>query len=299
MRCVIPSDARNPGSLFHADTKTSKRNVSELFLVVDNDCNTGKEVRPVACNVELVVHGSVRDEYAERENKVVVGTDDAVLVHGGVARGDVFFDDFFGFFLEVVEGVGIEVVVCPARNDETDVCRGVVIELVAFAVFLVPADGIKAGCVMLECLLSAAKVDVVAGLFGADVVGVRVHKFIGADELFTDGSGLSYAVRRLTVDRVGFVFPVGEGRFTTGLCVVAFAVADDEHSLFIAADALENVSDVSESVGVKGDVGDRGFNAARIEFCGSCRGTGLGWRNVCGRAGFTDRSCGGAGVCVS
>ena len=185
--------------LFHADTKTSERNVSDLVLVVDNDGNAGKEVRPVARDMVFVIYGTVRDEYAEWEHKVVMGADDSVLVHGCVARGDVFLDDFFGFFLEVVEGVGIEVVVCPARNYETNVCCGVFVETVTFFIFLVPADGIKAGCVVRERLLPAAKIDVVAGLFSADVVRVRVHKFFGADEFFTDGSGLPYAVRRLTV----------------------------------------------------------------------------------------------------
>jgi len=75
-------------------------------------------------------------------------------------------------------------------------------------------------------------------------------------------------------------------------------MADDEHCLFVAADAFECVGNVGKSVGVKGNVDNRSFNATRIELGGSCRGTGLSRRNFYGRTGFSDWSCGGAGDCV-
>jgi len=274
MRCVIPSDARNPGSLFRADAKTSERNVSDLVLVVDDDGDAGQEVRPVSGSwvVESVVHGAVGGEYAEWEHEVIVGADDAVLVHGGVARGDVLLDDFFGFFLEVVEGVGIEIVVCPTCNHETDVLGGVIIEVVTFLVLLVPADGIKGRRVVRERGLAAAEVDVEAGLFGTDVVRVRVHEFFGADKLLTHGASLPYAVSGFAIDGIRFVFPVGEGCFAAGLGVIAFAVADDEHCLFVATDALEYVGDVGKADGIEGDCGNRRFDASRVSFgCGSRR----------------------------
>ena len=121
-----------------------------------------------------------------------------------------------------------------------------------------------------------------------------------AYELLTDGDGLADAVRRLTVDGVRFAFPIGERRFLAGLTVVAFAVANDENGLFVAADALEGVGDVGESNGIDGDVGDRSFNSSRVEriFLRGCGRAGFGRRNACfGRAGNVARNdC--AGVCV-
>ena len=144
--------------------------------------------------MESVIHGSVRSEYGEREYEVVVRTNDAELVHGGVIRSDVRLDDFFGFFLQVVEGVGVEVVVSPACNDETDVRGGIFVEFITVLVFFEPADGVVVCRVVGECCLSATLVDVEASLFGTEVLGMRICEFVGAHEFFTDGDCLPYAV---------------------------------------------------------------------------------------------------------
>jgi len=200
--------------------------------------------------VESVIDGAVRGENGERENEVIVGADDAELVHGSIVRCDMRLYDFFGFFLEVVECVGVKVVISPTGNDETNILGGVIVKVIAFLVFLEPADGINFRRVVRECLLPTSLCDIEAGLLRADIFGVRVCKFISADELFANGYGLANAIGWLSVDGVRLVFPVGERCFFTRLTVVAFAVADDENGFFVAADALEHVCNVCKADGV-------------------------------------------------
>ena len=115
-------------NLFSSDTKSFERHVPDLVLVVDDDGNAREEVRPVSRSwiVESEIHRSVRGENGEGEDEVIVGANDAELVHGSVVRCNLCFDDFFGSFLQIVEGVCVKIVVGPACNNETDVLGGVV-----------------------------------------------------------------------------------------------------------------------------------------------------------------------------
>ena len=201
--------------------------------------------------MESVIDGAVRGENGERENEVIVGADDAELVHGSVVRCDMRLYDFFGFFLEVVECVGVKVVISPTCNHEADVRRRIFVVTVTFLVLFVPADGVNFRGIMREGGLTAALCDVETSLLCAEVLGVRVGEFVCADELLTDGNGLSYPISWLSADGIRlFVFPVGERCFFTRLTVVAFAVADDENGFFVAADALEHVCNVCKADGV-------------------------------------------------
>ena len=116
-----------------------------MVLVVDDDGNAREEVRPVSRSwiVESEIHRSVRAENGEGEDEVIVGANDAELVHGSVVRCDMRLDDFVRFFCQIVECVGVKIVVGPACNNETDVLGGVFVLFIAFLVFLVPADGIN------------------------------------------------------------------------------------------------------------------------------------------------------------
>ena len=195
--------------------------------------------------VESEIHRSVRGENGEGEDEVIVGANDAELVHRCIVRCDMRLDDFVRFFSQIVECIGVKIVIGPACNNETDVLGGVFVIFIAFLVFLVPADGINFRRIVRECLLPTSLCNIEAGLFRANVFGVRVCKFVCADELFTDGDGLANAIGWLTGDGIWFTNPVGKRSFGTGLCVTAFAVADHKNSLFVAAYALEHVADVS------------------------------------------------------
>ena len=110
-----------------------------------------------------------------------MGANDAELVHGCVIRCNLRLDDFFGSFLEVVECVGVKIVVGPASNDETDVGCRIFVEAVTLFVLLVPTDGIKIRGIVRECGFSTALCDVEASLFRAKELGVRICEFIGAN----------------------------------------------------------------------------------------------------------------------
>ena len=236
--------------LFSADAEASKRYVPDLVLVVDDDGNTREEVRPMSRSriVESVIDCAVRGKNGERQNEVIVGANHAELIHGSVVRCDMRLDDFFGFFLEVVECIGIKVIVGPTGNDEAHVCGGILVEIITFAVFLEPADGVDFCGIVWERLLPATLVYVEACLLCAKVLGMRVCKFVCANEFFADGNGLAYAISWLPCDGIGrFIFPIGEWRIFCMVSVATFTVADHENSLFVAANALEHIGEVGKA----------------------------------------------------
>ena len=192
-------------------------------------------------------------------------TDDVELVHRRIVRCDVRLDDFCCFFLQVIEGVSVLIIVGPACNDKTYVLRRIFVDFVEVFVLLEPADRVNLGGIMREGGLSATLVDVEASLFGTQVLGMRVCEFIRAHKFFTDSDGLTDAVRRLSLDGIGFVFPIGEGCFLAGLTVIAFAVADYEYSLFVTTNTLEHIGYVCKSDRINGNGCDRCFSAVWVE----------------------------------
>ena len=105
--------------------------------------------------MESVIDGSVRCKYSKREDEVIVRADDVEFVHGCIVWSDVRFYDFGCFFGEVVERIGVKVIVCPACNDVADVFGGIFVEIITIAIFFEPAEGVNVRRIVRECLLTA------------------------------------------------------------------------------------------------------------------------------------------------